>query len=242
MKGITLKNRVIACTAILLSSLVLYCPDVWARCSLNIQNSISSGWNKHRASYTVEKNTLKIKVAEGGRDDADSIFIGSIKGCSTLTINVSQISGKYPWGGKVIGFSFANDKRKPHQWGNFASFAPPRGHAIEDGFVKAGAWNNKKFVYDIDNSDQTTYIGAKVFIGSNNALELQFSAQEASPDFQLSARQPSPSENHHTTHAGYQTVSRSISCSLNCHEPRSGRSQSVFTRIFSRPSRASCRD
>jgi hypothetical protein len=75
--------------------------------------AVNSGWNKEGVSYTVEKNTLKIKVTEGGGDDADSIYLGSIKDCRTLTINISQISGKYPWGGKVIGFSFFNDKLEP---------------------------------------------------------------------------------------------------------------------------------
>jgi hypothetical protein len=242
VKEATLKSRLTACAAIFLSSLVFYCNEVLAQCSLNIQNRISSGWNKDGVSYTVQKNTLKIKVAEGGGDDADSIYLGSIKDCRTLTINVSQISGKYSWGGKVIGFSFFNDKLEPSQWGNQASFPTPRGYSIEDGFIKAELLDNAKLVYDIANKDGTTHIGAKVFIGSNNAVELQFSTQEASPALQMSARQPPRSYKRYTAYTAHQSDSSAISCSLNCHEPRTGHNEFVFTRDFSLPPRAACPD
>jgi hypothetical protein len=200
-------------------------------------------------SYTVEKNTLKIKAGERVKNDTDSIYIGSINGCSTLTINVSQISGQYPWGDKVIGFSFANDAIQPHQWGNQASFPPPRGRGIEDGFIKAGLTNNTKLVYDIDNITKTTHIGAKVFIGSNNSLELQFSAQPASQELQFSAQpasresrfsgqQASRSSKPGTAQTRYQSDG---SCSMNCHGPHDAGSSFVFTRDFSISSHAACR-
>lgn len=231
----------LACATILLSPLVFYCPEVLAQCSLNIQDRINSGWNKEGVSYTVEKHTLKIKVAEGRGDDADSIYLGSIKDCRTLTINVSQISGNYPWGSKVIGFSFFNDKLEPSQWGNQASFPTPRGHEIEDGFVKAKLSNNEKLIYDIANKNGATHIGAKVFIGSNNALELQFSAQEASREPQISARQRPRSYERYTAYASHPSDSAAISCSLNCHEPRTEDNEFVSTRDdFSIPPRAAC--
>lgn len=194
-----------ACAAIVLCSLIFYCSPVLAQCTLDIQSPISSGWNKEGVSYAVENNTLKIKVREGNRADTDSIFIGSIRGCSTLTVAVTQISGEYPWGGKAIGLSFANDPIQAHQWGNQASFPAPRGEAIEDGFIKAGLANKAQLVYDIDNSAGTTYFGAKVFIGSNNVMELQFSAQEAARPLQASTP-PAPRE----ARPGTQQVRREV--------------------------------
>jgi len=255
-----LENRLVACTALLLPLLVFFCSEARAQCSLNIQSSISSGWNKQGVSYTVDKNTLKIKVAEGGKNDTDSIYIGSIRGCSTLTISVPQISGQYPWGGKAIGFSFANDLIQPHQWGNQASFPPPRGRAIEDGFIKTSLSNNTELVYDIDNSSKTMHIGAKVFIGGNNVLELQFSAQpparepqssapqaSRTPRFdaqqtprepRLSASQMRPTERY-TDDDDEPWESPANSCSASCHEPRGRHREYVFARGFSIPYRRS---
>jgi hypothetical protein len=240
MKGETLKNRSIAHAAIILATLVFPCPALWAECSFTLQSAISSGWNKAGVAYTVDKNTLKIKVGEGTKNDTDSIAIGSIKDCSTLTITVAQISGEYLWGGKAIGFSFANAAIENHQWGNQASFPPPRGRAIEDGFIKSGLSNGTKLVYDIDSKTETTHIGAKVFIGSGNALELQFSAQQAPPrEPQVSARQPSSRlPERYTAYTGRQPDMAANSCSSECHQPRTERDEFAFTRGVFRPSRA----
>lgn len=235
-----LRSNVTISAAIFLFSLVCSSPEVLARCSLRIQNRINSGWNKESVSYTVEKNIINIKVGEMGWDDSDSIYIGSIKGCSTLTVRVSQISGRYPWDGKAFGISFANEEREPHQWGSFASFPPPRGYAMDDGFIKAGLSNNTKLVYDIPNSSLTSYIGAKIFLGSHNTLELQFSAQETSRDLQLSERQSSRSSVRYTADADYRSGNPADSCSLGCHEPRTRRRRSVFDRDFSRVSHPAC--
>jgi hypothetical protein len=242
MEEVTLKDRLIAFKAIVLSSLVFYCPESLAQCSLNIQSGVRSGWSKQLVHYTVEKNTLKVKVGEGSGDDADSIYIGSMKGCGTLTIEVSKITGRYPWGGKAIGFSFFDNKREPSQWGNQASFPAPKGYVIEEGFVKAAISTNTKLVYDIANSTETTHIGAKLFIGSNNALELQFNAQEASRDLQFSARPPVRSSERLTTYTVRQPSSPAVSCSSNCHERRSEHRRFAFNRDFSIPARASCQE
>jgi hypothetical protein len=239
MNKITLKTRSVAFTAVVLSSLVLFGPEVWARCSLNIEDSISSGWNKDSVSYTVENNRITIEVDEMGWDDSDSIYIGSMRGCSTLTVNVSHISGEYPWDGKAFGLSFANDKREPHQWGNFASFTRPRGYVIDDGFIKAGLSKNTQLVYDIPDSSQISHIGAKIFLGSHNTLELQFSAQETSRELQLSERQPSRSAVRYAADADYRPRNTADSCS-GCHEPRTRRSESLFDRVFSRSSHPAC--
>jgi hypothetical protein len=205
---------------------------------LNIQDSISSGWNKESVSYTAEKDTITIEVDEMGWDDSDSIYIGSMKGCSTLTVDVSHISGEYPWDGKAFGISFANDKREPHQWGNFASFTRPRGYAIDDGFIKARLFRNTRLVYDIPDSSRTSHIGAKIFLGSHNTLTLRFSAQE-SPGLRLSERRPSRSAMSYAAEAEYRARSTAESCS-GCHEPRTRRSASFLDRVFSRSSHPAC--
>ena len=237
-----MKSRLIASTTIFLSSLIFYCPELLAECSLNIQSVINSGWNKEKVIYSVEKNTLKIKASEGVVDDADSIYIGSTQGCRTLTIHVSQISGQYPWGGKVIGFSFFGEKLEPHQWGNQASFPAPKGYAIEDGFVKAELLNSTTLVYEIANSAETTHIGAKIFIGSNNSLELQFSAQAASPELQASAKRSSRSSERYVAYTDHPPGSPANSCSLTCHEPPTEDGEIVFTSDFSISSHAACPD
>lgn len=239
MNKITLKTRSVAFTAVVLSSLVLFAPQVWARCSLYIQDSISSGWNKDSVTYTVEDDTITIEVDEMGWDDSDSIYIGSMRGCSTLAVNVEHISGKYPWDGKAFGISFANDKREPHQWGNFASFTRPRGYVIDDGFIKARLFRNTRLVYDIPDSSRTSHIGAKIFLGSRNTLKLRFSAQET-PGLQLSERRPLRSAMRYAADADYRPANSAESCSLSCHEPRTSRRQSVFDRIFSVSSHPTC--
>jgi hypothetical protein len=238
---VILKNKALAYAAILLAALVCHVPEVQAECSLNIEDSIISGWRKESVSYAVEKTTLKIKVGETGKDEADSIYIGSIKGCNKLTIRVSRIKGDYPWGGKAIGFSFANDKRDPHQWGNSASFPRPAGLAIEDGFINTGLSNNSEIVYTIDNKVQTTYIGAKVFIGNNNSLELQFSAEDTRREIKTSLPQPSRSSTRATAHSD-QPPDDPASCSRNCHEPRRQHDRLAYTHDFSMPRRDYCPD
>jgi hypothetical protein len=215
-----LKNGFMAWAARLLLPLACYCSAASAECSLKIQSRIGSGWKKEGVTYTVEKNTVRIKVSGGGKQDTDSISIGSIRGCAALTINVSQISGQYPWGGKSIGFSFANAPLEPHQWANHASFPPPSGRAIEDGFIKAGLSNNSRLVYDIDDSSKTVHFGAKVFIGANNSLELQFDAQETSVERQGNARQSFRSPKRYPSRMGHEPDNAVASCSLTCHAPR----------------------
>lgn len=235
-----MKNRFIVCLSIILSSAVFYCSSALAECSLDIQKSVISGWKKENVLYAVDKNTLKIKVGEGSKVDADSIYIGSIKGCITLTIDISNISGEYVWDGKVIGFSFFNDKLEPHQWGNQASFPAPRGRAIDDGFVKAGSSKTMKLVYDIANSAATTHIGAKVFIGSNNALELRFSAQDSSRDVQASARPPARPARRYAAGPNYRSDAAANSCSLSCHEPRTEHAEFEYSDDFTIPPSAYC--
>lgn len=199
--------------------LVFHCHGAAAQCAFSIENAIRSGWGKKNVSYAVEGDRLTIKAADGAINDADSIYIGSVKGCRTLAITVSQVSGDFPWGGKAVGFSFSSDKLGGQQWGNEAAFPPPRGRAMEAGFIKPPLPGGTELVYDIRNSAETTHIGAKVFIGNNVAIELRISAQ-AEPRAQTAVRAPKPS----ITNPG--NISRPfrqvMSCSANCHQPRGG--------------------
>jgi hypothetical protein len=223
------------------SSVVLYCPPLLAQCKLNIQSVISSGWNKDNVSYTVEKNKLKLKVADKARDDADSIYIGSIEGCKTLIVDVVKVSGNYPWGGKIIGFSFFNEKLDPKQWGNQASFPPPRNRAIDDGFVKELSASDGKLVYDIARSGSAVHFGAKVFIGGGNVLELEFGTEAApSPLLQASARQAIPAAKRNTASAVRQSRNDSRTCSAQCHEPPGQDEDFDFIGEFSIPPAAAC--
>lgn len=242
MSKVTLKNRLMTFAAIALSSLVLFAPELWAQCSLDIQKNITSGWHKKNVSYTTEANIIKVKVGKSDWDDSDSIYIGSMKGCGVLTVAVTQIYGEYPWDGKAFGISFANEKRKPHQWGNFASFPPPRGYKIDDGFIKAWLSNHTRLVYDIPDSSQTSHIGAKIFLGSHNGLELEFNAYESPHGLQLAWERRSYLPGHNAINTNYQSDRPVASCATNCDEPRPGHRQSVISRFFSRLSDIACRN
>jgi hypothetical protein len=228
-----LKGKLIACTAIV-TSLGFHCHIAAAQCSLTVEEKIISGWNKKNVSYTADGNTLKIKGGDGAINDADSIYIGSMKGCSTLTVKMAQVSGDFPWGGKMIGISFFDRKLEPGKWGGEASFPPPRGRAMETGFIKTALSSNTELVYDIKNTADITYIGAKVFIGSNTALEIHLSGQD-----DAGGRTESRSSKPYTPSAP-QPATAAASCYPNCREPQSRRSLPVVSRDFSIPIDASC--
>lgn len=157
-------------------SFTIYCPDALAECALNIQSDIRSGWHKKNVDYETTGNILRIVVDDWGGDDSDSIYIGNINGCSQLRVRVLRKTGRYSWGGKAIGLSIAYDQRKAGQWGKHASFLPPRGHKIEDGFIKSRLSRGTTLIYDVDEIDRTMYFGAKVFLGADNRLVLEFDA------------------------------------------------------------------
>jgi hypothetical protein len=237
---VILKNRFTVYAPVIFTCFLFNCSLSWAECSLNIEGEIASGWNKADVSYTVDGRILKIKTGNKVGQDADSIYIGSITGCDALTIQVRHISGSYPWDGKAIGFAFFNDKLEPHQWGNQASFPAPLGFAIDDGFIKAALSNSTRLVYGIADSSRTTYIGAKIFLGGDNALELELTAEETPREARFSLRQPSPSARPYMARTSRQSQGAGISCSTQCHQPAGEDGEVDFLDEVSMPADAVC--
>jgi hypothetical protein len=145
---------------------------------LNIANTIYSGWNKP-VTYKVSNNVLTVIGLEGAQPDADSIYIGEIDNCdgnlSLLKVKILQIYGCYPWGNKIIGFSFARDKLRVDEWGNnFPSLTPER-LKMESGFIDNKLSRGDVVEYEIRNMGKSKiFFGAKVFVFGDNRAEFRF--------------------------------------------------------------------
>lgn len=233
----TLAKTSLAGAAIFLAACILSAATASAQCTLTIDDATVSGWGKKSVSYKAEGNTLKVTSSAGAVNDADSLYIGSIKGCQTFVVTLVRVSGDFPWGGKVIGFSFSRDKLDPSQWGSLASFPPPRGRAMEAGLIEGRLTDGTQLVYDIANSAETTHIGAKVFVGGGVALDLTFGTRsEGSASIATSAAiAPASKPAFRPTKPFTPVMSRrqeapaaSTSCASACHQPRDGYGRSGY--------------
>jgi hypothetical protein len=85
------------------------------------------------------------------------------------------VSGDYPNDGKAIGIAISGKMLKKENWGSSDAFIAPVEYTIEDGFIEEKIYDESELEYDLmDVKDRRLYLGAKVFVGQNNYLRIEF--------------------------------------------------------------------